>query len=339
VIDLRSDTVTRPTEGMRAAIAAAEVGDDVYGEDPTINRLQEEVAGLLGKEAALFVPSGSMANQIAIVVNTRPGDEIIVGDRSHSWLFESGGAAALAGVQVRVIPGDGRYTAEQAARVINPGDDHFARTSLIAVENTHNMGGGVTWSRADLDAVLALAAKHHLATHLDGARLWNAAAAGDHSEAELAAGFDSVSVCLSKGLGAPVGSLVAGSRGFVVEAHRVRKRLGGGMRQAGVLAAAGLWALEHTRPRLAEDHANARLLAEALAEVDGLSVDVDRVETNIVMVDLDGGRETAPQLKSRAAAAGVLFGAIDERRFRLVTHRDVTTEECRRAAGIIAGLM
>lgn len=337
-IDLRSDTVTRPGPDMRAAIAAAPVGDDVYGEDPTINRLQETVAELLGKEAALFVPSGSMANLIAIAVNTRPGDEVIVGQSSHSWLFESGGAAAIAGVQFRVIPGDGRYTAAEAAAVINPADDHFARTSLLAIENTHNMGGGVIWPRADRQAVLELAAARGLATHLDGARLWNAAAGSDESEAEIAAGFDSVSVCLSKGLGAPVGSLVAGSRELVTEAHRVRKRLGGGMRQAGLLAAAGLWALEHTRPRLAEDHANARLLAEAVAGVDGLSIELDRVQTNIVMVDIDAG-SGAGALKARAAAAGLLFGTIHDGRFRLVTHCDVSADDCRSATEIIAGLM
>ena len=338
-IDLRSDTVTRPGPEMRAAIAAAEVGDDVYGEDPTVNQLQQEVARLLGKEAALFVPSGSMANQIAIAVHTRPGDEIIVGQRSHSWLFESGAAAAIAGVQVRVLPGDGRYKVADAAAAINPPDDHFARTSLLAVENTHNMGGGVIWSREDLEAVLELARARGLKTHLDGARLWNAAAGSGRSEAEIAAGFDSVSVCLSKGLGAPVGSLIAGRESFVREAHRVRKRLGGGMRQAGILAAAGLWALEHNRPRLASDHARARGLAERLAAAGGFSIDLARVETNIVMVDVDDPGPTAAELAARAAEAGVLFGVVGPRRFRLVTHLDVLDEQCERAAEVIAGLL
>jgi threonine aldolase len=339
VIDLRSDTVTRPSAAMRAAIAGAAVGDDVYGEDPTINALQEQVAALLGCEAALFVPSGSMANQIAIAVHTRPGDEIIAGNGAHSWLYESGGAAAIAGVQVRLAPGDGRFDAAGLRSVINPADDHFARTRLVTIENTHNNGGGVAWRREAIDEVLGAAREAGLATHLDGARLWNAAAALGVAEAELAAGFDTVSVCLSKGLGAPVGSLVAGSKDRIHEAHRIRKRLGGGMRQAGLLAAAGLHALEHNRPRLVEDHANARLLAEALGATDNLSVDLDRVETNIIMVDIEPVADfNAPELAQRARERGVLFGIIHGRRFRLVTHLDVDADACRRAAAVIAEL-
>ncbi len=338
-VDLRSDTVTRPSRAMREAMAAAEVGDDVYGEDPTVNRLQEEVAGLLGKPAALYVPSGSMANQIAIKIHTQPGDEVLTGQGGHSYLFESGAAPAIAGVQITLLPGDGRFTAD-AVRAAYKGDNHNnPPTRLVAVENTHNVGGGLVWPPAQVASVCDAARERGLALHLDGARLWNAAVATGLSLAEMAAPFDTVSVCLSKGLGAPVGSLIAGSRELVWKAHRVRKMLGGGMRQAGVLAAAGLYALEHHRDRLRDDHANARLIAERLAAVPGLSIDLDRVATNIVMVDIAEGGPNAETLQARGAEAGVLFFAMGPRRFRLVTHLDVTSADCRRAADALAGLM
>ncbi len=322
---------------MREAIGSAIVGDDVYGEDPTVNQLQERVADLLGQQAALLVPSGSMANQIAIAVHTQPGDEIIVGCDSHSWLYESGGAAAISGVQVRVVDGDGRYTADQASALVNPCDDHYARTSLLMIEDTHNMGGGVIWKADATASVLGLAGESSLRTHLDGARLWNAAVGSGRSLAEIAGPFDSVSVCLSKGLGAPVGSLVAGSRSFITEAHRIRKRLGGGMRQAGFLAAAGIYALEHNIERLAIDHGNARFLAESLANLPGLSIDLDRIETNIVMVDITSAK-TAGDYATAAKERGVLFGIINPKRFRLVTHLDVDRSECEAAVGVIAKL-
>jgi threonine aldolase len=323
---------------MREAMAAADVGDDVYGEDPTVNRLQERVAELLGKETALLVPSGSMANQISIKIHTQPGDEVLGGQGAHSYLFESGGAGAIAGVQITLLPGDGRFDANAVRTAFKPDNHHFPPTRLVTVENTHNMGGGVVWKQDEVRAVCSAARELGLAAHLDGARLWNAAAATGLPLAELAAPFDTVSVCLSKGLGAPVGSLVAGSRDLVWRAHRVRKMLGGGMRQAGVLAAAGLYALEHHRERLSEDHANARLLGEALARVPGLAVDLTRVETNIVMVDITAA-VTAQALADRARPRGVLFGPLSPSRFRLVTHLDVTRADCARAAEILASVM
>ncbi len=338
LIDLRSDTVTKPTTAMRGAIAEAEVGDDVFAEDPTVTRLEARVATLLGKEAALLVPSGTMANQLAIKAHTQPGDEVLVGAGAHNWLFESGAAAVISGVQGTVLGSDGRFTGREVHEAHKAGSNHhFTPTRLLSVENTHNMGGGIVWRREQLDEVLQAAAELGLATHLDGARLWNAAAATGTSEAALAAGFDTVSVCLSKGLGAPVGSLVAGPRRLIETAHRWRKLLGGAMRQAGILAAAGLHALEHHRARLTTDHANARLLAEAAASVSSLSVDLERVHTNIVMVDVAGTAD-APAWQAAAAARGVGFLALGAKRFRLVTHLDVSQQDCERAAEVLRQL-
>jgi threonine aldolase len=332
VIDLRSDTVTRPGAAMRRAMAEAAVGDDVYGEDPTVNRLEEVVADLLGTEKALFVPSGCMANQIAIQAHTRPGDDVLVGRGAHSFLYESGAASAYGGVQLTVLDGDGRFTAEQVEAAWKPDNHHMPPTRLVMVENTHNMGGGLLWAREALSAVQATGRRLGLALHLDGARLWNAAVVSGQSERELAAGFDSAAVCLSKGLGAPVGSLVAGSKDFVHRCHRLRKMMGGAMRQAGILAAAGLYALEHHRARLAEDHANAAFLAAELAGVPGLSVAAG--DSNIVMVDV----ADATGMMNRARAAGLLFGAISPRRFRLVTHLDVDRAAAEQAAAALARL-
>jgi len=340
VIDLRSDTVTRPTEAMRRAMAAAEVGDDVYGEDPAVNRLQERVAELLGTEAALFVPSGSMANQIAIQIHTRPGDEALGGRGCHSYLYESGAACAYGGVQLTLLDGDGRFTEEAVRAAYKPDTHHVAPTRLVLVENTHNMGGGVVWRADDLAGVQRAARELGLALHLDGARLWNAAVASARSERELAAGFDTVSVCLSKGLGAPVGSLVAGSRELIHRAHRVRKMMGGGMRQAGVLAAAGLYALDHHRARLADDHRNATGLAGEVGRLRGLRIATAGVDTNIVMVDIvDPAIGPAAALSQRARERGLLFGAVAPHRFRLVTHLDVDAAACGRAVEIIADLV
>jgi threonine aldolase len=320
-IDLRSDTVTRPTPAMREAIATAEVGDDVYGEDPTVRRLEEQVAELLGRPAALFVPSGTMANQIALRAQVKPGDKVIIGEGAHIWMYESGALAALAGAQTHVVPGDGRFTAAGVRAVFTPADPYLSPTRVVAVENTHNMGGGLVWDQAEVTAVVAVAHELGMAAHLDGARLWNAAAATGKRERELAAGFDSISVCLSKGLGAPAGSLVVGSKELIHACHRLRKMYGGGMRQAGVLAAAGLYALEHHRARLAVDHEHARRLADAAAEIPGLSVDRARVMTNIVMVDLQRG--TAAALVAAARAHGLWIGAVGKQRVRLVTHLDI----------------
>jgi threonine aldolase len=336
VVDLRSDTVTRPTPAMREAMARAEVGDDVYGEDPSVNRLQERVAALLGVEAALYVPSGSMANQIALKVHTHHGDDVVIGEGSHNWLYESGAAGAIAGVQMTFAGKDGLYTADELRAAIKADNHHFAPTRLMCVENTHNRGGGRIWPAAQLAGVLAVAKEHGLLAHLDGARLWNVEAATGKPVAELARGFDSVSVCLSKGLGAPVGSLVCGSKDVVHRAHRVRKMLGGGMRQAGILAAAGLYALDHHRKRLVEDHQNARLLGERLAGAKHYRVDLATVESNIVIAELDervpGG---ASGLVERAKKEGVLLNSVGPRKIRLVTHLDVDRAGCERAAAVL----
>ncbi|RMH39280.1 MAG: aminotransferase class I/II-fold pyridoxal phosphate-dependent enzyme [Deltaproteobacteria bacterium] len=336
VIDLRSDTVTRPSPAMRRAMAEAEVGDDVLGDDPTVRRLQDRVADLLGTEAALFVPSGTMANQIALHVNARPGDDVLVGRSAHTYTFEAGAGGAFAGVQFTVLDGDGRFSAAQVEAAYKPDDHHAPPTSLVVVENTHNMGGGLCWDRDALAGVLAAARRLGLRAHLDGARLWNAAVAQGVPERDLAAGFDTVQVCLSKGLGAPAGSLICGRADDIRRAHRLRKMLGGAMRQVGILAAAGLFALDHNRARLADDHANARLLGEALANADGFSVDVDRIHTNIVLVDVDVSRGTAADVARRAAHRGVLVVPVGPQRLRLVTHYDVDRAACARAAELLA---
>ena len=335
VIDLRSDTVTRPTAAMRAAIAGAEVGDDVYGEDPTVRELAATIADLLGPEAALFVPSGTMANQIALRALTRPGEEVIVGQDAHCWLFESGALAALAGAQTHVLPGDGRFTAAQVRHAHQPAISYLSPTTVVAVENTHNLGGGSIWPPAQLAAVLAVTRELGMSAHLDGARIWNAAVASGRSERDLAAGFDTVSVCLSKGLGAPAGSLVVGGKDVVARCHRFRKMYGGGMRQVGILAAAGLYALEHHRGRLLDDHANARRIAELLVDVPGLAVDPARVETNVVMVEV-AAPLVASALAAACAAEGVRCSAIAATRLRLVTHLDVDAAGCERAAAVLA---
>lgn len=321
LIDLRSDTVTRPTAAMRQAIFEAEVGDDVYGEDPTVRRLEERVAELLEKPAALLVPSGTMANQIALRAQVRPGEKVIIGEGAHVWMYESGALAALAGAQTHVLAGDGRFTADQVRAAYTPADPYLSPSKVVAVENTHNMGGGLVWDQAEVARVVAVTKELGMAAHLDGARLWNAAAATGASCAELARGFDSVSVCLSKGMGAPAGSLVVGDKALITQCHRFRKMYGGGMRQAGLLAAAGLHALDHHRERLAQDHEHARLLAEAAAQMSGLSVALGNVMTNIVMVDLERG--TSAQLVAAAKQHGLLMGAVGPKRVRLVTHLDV----------------
>ncbi|MBL0217321.1 MAG: PLP-dependent transferase [Myxococcales bacterium] len=334
VVDLRSDTVTKPTRAMRQAMADAEVGDDVYGEDPTVRALEERVADLIGTEAALFVPSGTMANQLALKAHTRPGDEVIVSKDAHCWRHESGALAALAGAQTQVMA-DHRFTAaEVKAAFKSPDDPYMAPTRVVAVENTHNMGGGIVWERAQLAEVTHAAHALGMITHLDGARLWNAAVASGATEKQLAEGFDTVSVCLSKGLGAPAGSLVCGTRELVRRCHRLRKMHGGGMRQAGILAAGGLYAVEHHRARLAEDHANARALAEALSGAANLAVDVSRVHTNIVMIDVLHG--SAEAVIGVAREDGVLLGSASSHRIRAVMHLDVDRAGVMRAARVIA---
>lgn len=336
-VDLRSDTVTKPSADMRRAMAEAVVGDDVYGEDPTVNRLQEEVAKLLGKEAALFVPSGSMADQIAVNILTRPGDAVLTAPDSHIAFHEAGATPMLSGVQFSFMR-EGVFSAEQVRAAHHDNDHHHPPTTLVEVENTYNMGGGLVWPQEQLHEVLATARELGMKTMLDGARLWNAAVASGLSEREIAASADVVTVCLSKGLGAPVGSLIAGDKELMTRAHRVRKMIGGGMRQAGVLAAAGLHALETGRSRLHQDHENAALLADGLSAIPGLQLATDRVETNIVIVEVDPSIGSAADLRERAAARGVFFWPTRPQCFRLVTHLDVDREGCERALATLASI-
>jgi threonine aldolase len=340
MIDLRSDTVTRPSPGMREAMARAEVGDDVFNEDPTVHALQDRVAHLVGKEAALFVPSGTMANQIALSVHTRPGDEVLVGEGAHCMAYEGGAAAALAGVQFQAIGAGGLFGAADVEAAFHA-DNHLQPPStLVAVENTHNRAGGRCFPLSECEAIGIIARKLGLKLHLDGARLLNAQTALGRSARALAAPFDSVSLCLSKGLGAPVGSLVAGDKSFVHAAHRRRKMMGGGMRQAGVLAAAGLYALEHNVERMGEDHKNARRFAESLLHAPGVELELATVETNIVIWELK--RDVpfdAGELVSRARARGLLLHAISARRLRAVTHLDVDAAACVRAGEIVVEVL
>jgi threonine aldolase len=343
IVDLRSDTVTRPSPAMREAMAKAAVGDDVYGEDPSVNALQERVAALLGKEAALYVPSGTMANQIALSIHTRPGDEVLVSHGTHCMVFESGAAGALAGVQFDILgdrSGRGNYTAAEVEAHISPDNHHFAPTTLVVVENTHNRGGGSIFPQREILEIAKVTRANKLALHLDGARLMNASVASGVSPKELAAPFDTVSICLSKGLGAPVGSLLAGDKALIHRAHRRRKMLGGGMRQAGILAAAGTYALENNVARLAEDHANARRFGEPLARTPGIVLDAAAIETNIVIWEL------APEVPMDAAAfvarardKGLLLNAVAARRLRAVTHLDVDANACTAAAEIAAAVL
>ena len=335
-IDLRSDTVTRPTAAMRSAIAAAAVGDDQYGEDPTSNELQERVAALLGKEGALFLPSGTMANQVALRVLARPGDDVIVSRESHLVWHEAGAAAANAGVQFTEIGTRGVFTAAQFSAAYKPrGHVVYPATTLVAIENTHNRAGGVIFPQADVEAVCAAARAHDIATFLDGARLWNVAIATGSALAELAAPFDLVAVALSKGLGAPGGSLLAGSRALIERAVRYRRMFGGAMRQVGIFAAAGLYALDRHLQRLAEDHANARLIAERLAASPRIRLDLALAKTNILVFELAPGAPDAATVVARARERGLLIFDFGPRTVRAVTHLDVTREQCARAAEIL----
>jgi threonine aldolase len=336
-IDLRSDTVTLPSPGMRQAMAAAPVGDDQYGEDPSVNRLQDRIAELLGKEAALFVPSGTMANQIGLKILTRPGDEVILGDEAHIVWHESGAGAANSGVQFTVVGRGGLFTADDLRAAYKPpGHIVFPPTTLVALENTHNRGGGIVFPQNDAVAICAVARELGMASYLDGARLFNTAAASRRPLAELAAPFDVVSVALSKGLGCPVGSLIAGRREDISRAVRARRMFGGAMRQSGILAAAGLWALDHNVARLTEDHANARLLAERLAGSRGVSLDLKTVQSNIVIFHMEKGAPDAATVVARAQEAGVLVSAFGARTVRAVTHLDVSGEQCRQAGDLLA---
>jgi threonine aldolase len=340
VIDLRSDTVTHPSPAMREAMYRAEVGDDVYGEDPTVNRLEALAAERLGKEAALFVASGTMGNAVAILTHCRRGDEIIMGDRSHTYLYEVGGPARLNGSPIRPMRtlADGTLDRAQLARSFLGDDVHEARTGLLCIEDTHNMIGGRVLPPATLRELAAPAHQRGIPVHMDGARVFNAAVALGVPVSDLAAEVDSVQFCLSKGLAAPVGSLVAGSRAFIAEARRMRKLLGGGMRQAGIIAAAGVVALEEMVDRLAEDHAHARQLADGLANIPGITIAPATVETNILFFGMsgpDGQPADVAPLVEAAAHAGVLFSGGDDGRIRAVTHYGITADDIGRVLAAV----
>lgn len=341
-IDLRSDTVTQPTPEMRQAMANAAVGDDVYGEDPTINELQELAASMLGKEAALFVPSGTMANLTALLTHGQRGDEFIVGNRAHIFLFEAGGASALGGLHSRQLNNqpDGSLDLDEIRRSIRSNDAHEPRTRLIALENTHNRCGGTYQTPDYIKKISEFAHQRGLLLHLDGARIFNAAVACNVPAKDLAAGADSVSFCLSKGLCAPVGSLLCGTREFIHRAHHIRKQLGGGMRQAGVLAAAGLVSLRSMVGRLHEDHARARSLAEGLRNVPGLTVDFGERSTNMVFLKLsDKVNKTDDQILSRLKEFGILIGDVGERYFRLVVHYWISDGDVNKVVNAFAQIL
>jgi len=339
-VDLRSDTVTRPTDAMRAAMAQATVGDDQYGEDPTTNRLQERVAELLGKPAALWLPSGTMANQVALRVLTRPGDDVIVSRESHAVWHETGGSAANAGVQFTEIGARGVYNVEDFLAARKPrGHAIYPPTTLLEIENTHNRSGGIVFPQDEAERLCAAAGDHDVKTFLDGARLWNAAVASGRSEAQLAAPFDLVAVALSKGLGAPGGSLLAGSRELIERAVRYRRMFGGAMRQVGVYAAAGLHALDHHRTRLVEDHANARRIATVLAQHPRVDLELASVQTNIIVFRLRADAPDAAAVVERARERGVLLFPFGARTLRAVTHLDVSAGQCERAAAILCDII
>jgi threonine aldolase len=331
-IDLRSDTVTRPSAAMRRVMAEAEVGDDVYGEDPGAQALEAETAALLGKEAALFVPSGTMANQLALLLHCRRGDEVVVGEGAHCKEYESGGGAAWAGVQFAEAGRGGTFGVAEVEAAVRPIADWLPRTSLVALENTHNRGGGRVFPQGQVVEIAARARALGLALHLDGARLWNASSATGLAPEVLAAPFDTLSVCFSKGLGAPVGSALVGGRDAIARARRLRKMMGGGMRQVGVLCAAARFALVHHRARLAEDHVAARRLAEGLVGAPGLEVSPESVETNIVLIDT---QRPAAEVVQAAAVEGVLVSAFGPRRIRAVTHLDVALADMDVAASVL----
>ena len=341
--DRRSDTLTQPTPAMRKAMARAEVGDDVYGEDPTVNRLEELAAEQLGKEAAVFVPSGTMGNAIAIITHCRRGDEIIMGDRSHTYLYEVGGAARLNGSPARAIPtlADGSLDRARLAAAFLGDDVHEARTGLLCIENTHNMIGGRVLSPATVRELAAPARQRGIPVHMDGARFFNAVVALGIPASELAAEVDSVTFCVSKGLSAPVGALLVGSRDFITEARRGRKLLGGGMRQAGIIAAAGILGLTEMVERLAEDHANARRLAEGLAAIPGIRLAQDVVETNIFFFEAQGqdGQPNSEAFVAACEAGGALFSGGDSGAIRAVTHYGVEAADIERTLEIAGRVM
>ena len=340
ITDLRSDTVTKPSHEMREAMLAAEVGDDVYGEDPTVNRLQEKVAGMLGKESALFVPSGVMANQLALKTLTQPGEEVIVESDSHIFNFETAGAAFLSNVQLYTVKGNrGVLRAEQLEQAIRPKIYYNAKTSLVCLENTHNKAGGTIYPLEEIQKIHDVVRKRQLLLHLDGARLWNASVATGIPPKEYARYFDTVSVCFSKGLGAPVGSALLGSRENIERARKYRKIFGGGMRQVGILAAGALFALEHNIERLKDDHEKAKWLATELSHITGVHLDLDSVQTNIIIFTINGGAERAEQFISQLKTNGILISDMGNATLRAVTHLDVSMEQIKKAVALIKTLL
>jgi threonine aldolase len=341
IIDLRSDTVTKPTEAMREAMAKAEVGDDVYGEDPTVNRLQDMAAGLLGKKAALFVPSGTMANQLAIRIQTQPGQEVIAESKAHIVRYEQGAAGALAGVQLHWVVGDrGIMGPEQIEAAIRPIDPHSIQTALICLENTHNSGGGTIYPLATIERIRTLASARRIPMHLDGARLFNAVAATTLPPAAYAQHFETVSLCLSKGLGAPAGSLLlTNDPALIDKARRFRRMYGGAMRQAGILAAAGIYALDHHVGRLKDDHDNAKRLARKLQQISAITINPQHVDTNIVIFDVVGHKLAPAAIVAALKQEGVLINAIGGTSFRAVTHLDVSTRQIDMAADAFARVL
>lgn len=341
MIDLRSDTVTKPTDDMRKAMARAEVGDDVYGEDPTVNRLQEMAAAMLGKRFALFVPSGTMANQLAIRSHTQPGQEIIVESKSHVVRYEQGAAGALAGVQLHWVTGErGIMTAEQVEAAIRPNDLHSITTALICIENTHNAGGGTIYPLSTIEKIRALAVRHGIPMHLDGARLFNAVAATTLPPAVYAQHFETVSLCLSKGLGAPVGSLlVSNDQQLMDRVRRFRRMYGGAMRQAGILAAAGIYALERHVARLKTDHDHAKKLARLLQQIPAIQITPQHVETNIVMFDIVDEQRSPAELVAALKKHGVLINAVGGQSYRAVTHLHITDKQIDEAVAIFAKIL
>ncbi|WP_352419411.1 low-specificity L-threonine aldolase [Proteiniborus sp.] len=329
IVDFRSDTVTKPTEDMRKAMVNAEVGDDVYGEDPTINELEEMAANLVGKEAALFVPSGTMGNQLAVLCHTQRGNEVILEEKSHIYNYEVGGIAFLSGVQVRIVKGhNGIMSASSVEKaIVADGDIHHPQTGLICLENTHNMAGGIVVPPESMKEIFDLAKKHSLPVHLDGARIFNASTALGCDVKEIAKYCDSIMFCLSKGLCAPVGSMLAGSKEFINKARRFRKMLGGGMRQAGILAAAGVVALTNMIERLSEDHENAKLLAKGLKDISGIEVNVDNVQSNILMMDITTSKYDSYSLVSKLKEEGILVSDINSSRIRFVTHKYISKDD------------
>jgi threonine aldolase len=341
MIDLRSDTVTVPTDGMRKAMARAEVGDDVYGEDPTVNRLQEMAAALLSKRFALFVPSGTMANQLAIRSQTQPGQEVIVESTCHIVRYEQGAAGALAGVQLHWVSGErGIMSAEQVEAAVRPNDPHSISTALICLENTHNAGGGTIYPLSTIEKIRAIAVKQGIPMHLDGARLMNAVAATTLPPASYAQHFETVSLCLSKGLGAPVGSLLISSdRQMIDRARRYRRMYGGAMRQAGILAAAGIYALEHHVARLKDDHSHAKKLARLLQQIPSVRIAPQHVETNIVIFEVTDQRRSPSEIVAVLKEQGVLINAIGGRSYRAVTHLNVSSQQIDEAGAVFTRVL